>query len=64
MSDLIDLRAKIDIQTSQWLDAVSIATGLEKSEVVRNKLREIADREIHEATIICRVMRSEGGPAA
>lgn len=64
MADLFDLRAKIDIETNQVLDALSIATGQDKSEIVRNILRSEADRRIHEATVIVRLTRDKGRAAA
>ena len=59
-ADLRDLRAKITAESDQVLEAVSRATGRDKSELVREVLHEWADRKLHEARLIHRLARSEG----
>jgi len=60
-ADLIDLRAKIDEPTNQVLEAHSRAHDIDKSEVVRKVLREWAKKEVHVATLVTRMTRSQGG---
>lgn len=57
----IDLRSKIDETTNQVLEAHARAHNLDKSEIVRRWLSERAKHELHVATLITRLTRSEGG---
>ena len=61
MADLIDLRTKVEESTNQVLEAHARAHELDKSEIVRKVLREWAVKEIHVATLVHRLTRSEGG---
>lgn len=58
--ELRDLRAKIYADTDQVLDAVARATGMDKSEVVREWLAERARQEFHKAKMIVRLAKGEG----
>lgn len=58
--DLIDLRSKVSPRTHAVLHAVSIATGREMAELVREVMSAWAETKIHEATVVSRVLRSEG----
>ena len=60
MPDLIDLRAKITPRSHAVLHAVSIASGREMSELVREITDAWAEGRIHEATVVARVLRGEG----
>ena len=55
-----DLRAKITPEADQVLEAVSRASGREKSELVREVLHEWAGKKLHEATLIHRLSHREG----
>lgn len=59
-ADLIDLRAKIEYDTNQVLDALAISRSLDKSEVVRKLLKEATDKIRHESNVVVRVTRGEG----
>ena len=60
VTELRDLRAKITPEADQVLEAISRASGQEKSEVVRAVLHEWAGRKLHEATLIHRLAMREG----
>lgn len=64
VADLIDVRCKVTTETNQVLDALARAGELDKSEVIRTVLHEWALREIHKATLVVRLTRSEGSNAA
>lgn len=57
---LIDLRAKITIETDAVLEAVQRATGKDKSEVVRDVLHKWAASEIHASNVLHTILRREG----
>jgi predicted DNA-binding protein len=58
--ELRDLRAKVTVDTDQVLDALSRATGKDKSEIVREVLSRWADEEVHKATMVLRLMDRKG----
>lgn len=62
--DYRDLRAKITVETDAALDAVSSATGRDRSEIVRDVLHRWALQQISVATILRRRLKAEGLPAA
>ncbi len=55
-----DLRASISVTADQVLEALSIARGCTKQELVRTVLDEWADQRIHEATLIQRLAPRDG----
>lgn len=59
-ADLRDLRAKITPEADQVLEAISRATGRDKSELVRDVLHEWAGKKLHEARLIHRLATREG----
>lgn len=59
--ELIDLRAKITERANQVLEAHARAHNIDKAEVVRMVLGEWADKQIHVATLVARMTRTEGG---
>ena len=59
-TDFADLRAKINRRADAVLTAKSAATGKDKSELVREILDEWAAQELHAATVMHRLLRSEG----
>jgi hypothetical protein len=61
---LIDLRAKITIETDAVLEAVHRSTGKDKSEVVRDVLNRWAMSEIHAAIVLNKILKREGISAA
>lgn len=60
MADLRDLRAKITFEADCVLEARSRATGKDKSEIVREVLHSWALEEIENATVLRRLIASEG----
>lgn len=58
--ELIDFRTKIDEMTDAWLDYKHKETGIDRSELVRNYLHEIAAAEIGKATLLCNEMIRKG----
>lgn len=63
MSDhLIELRGEIPREVMDVIDAVVQATpGASRMSIVREILGEWVDRKVHEATLIQRVRRGNGG---
>jgi hypothetical protein len=61
--DLIEVRAKIEAETNRVLDAVAVATGQDKSAIVREVMRKWGSDEIHRATIVLRVVSRKGSGA-
>lgn len=57
---LIDLRAKITIETDAVLEAVHRSTGKDKSEVVRDILNKWALSEIHASSLLMSILKSQG----
>lgn len=57
---LIDLRAKVSVETDAVLEAVQRSTGRDKSEIVRDVLHKWAVQEIHASTLLLQIMRREG----
>lgn len=64
MTDLIDFRCKVTERTNQVLEAHARADNADKAEVARAILDQWAASEIHKATLIHRLTRSEGTTAA
>ena len=62
--ELVDLRAKITARAHQVLTAKSMATGKDISEVAREVLDSFAVNEIHSASLVLRLTRSEDMTAA
>ena len=58
---LIDVRGKITHRTDAVLDALHLATGRDRSEIMREALDEWAGLKIHEASLIDQRLRREGG---
>lgn len=58
--DLIDLRAKITLETDAVLEAIHRATGRDRSEIARQVLSELAASEIHKASLIDKLLAREG----
>lgn len=58
--DLRDLRAKITPEADQLLEAVSRASGRDKSEIVRDLLHDWSTQKLHEARLILRFALREG----
>ena len=57
-TELRDLRAKIFADDDQVLEAVSMATGKEKSELVREIVHEWAGSKLREVQLIVRLLPS------
>jgi predicted DNA-binding protein len=62
--ELRDLRAKVTADTDQVLDAISRATGKDKSEIVREVLSAWASEEVHKATMVLRLLDRKGSVEA
>jgi hypothetical protein len=57
-----DLRASIDVVSDQVLEAVALAKGVTKQEVVRDVLAKWAAQKVHEASLIQRLAPRDGKP--
>jgi hypothetical protein len=57
---LIDFRGKITHEADAVLEAVHLATGRDRSEIVREVLHLWAESKIHEASLIDSRLRREG----
>lgn len=55
-----DLRVSISVMADQALEAMSMATGRTKQELVRSILDDWANARIHEARLILKYTRSDG----
>ncbi len=58
--ELVDLRAKISMQTHLALQAYARAHGLDQSEVVRDILGEWGARQVHAARVLLSGLQREG----
>jgi hypothetical protein len=58
--ELHDIRTKVPTETISLIQALEIATGDTQAEIVRRWIIQAAAAELHKATVICRVLRSEG----
>ena len=61
LDDAVDLRTKVVQRTNAVLEAHARARDCDKAEVIREVLDKWAEAEIHVATLIQRMTRSEGG---
>lgn len=59
-AELRDLRASIDVVSDQVLEAVALAKGCTKQEVVREVLGAWAAAKVHEASLIQRLAPRDG----
>jgi hypothetical protein len=57
---LIDFRGKVTHETDAVLEAIHMATGRDRSEIVREVLHLWAESKIHEASLIDSRLRREG----
>lgn len=63
-AELVDLRAKITMETHCALAAYARAHEIDKSEVVRDILDRWAGRQIHGASMLASCLRAKGLTAA
>lgn len=61
---LIDFRGKVSVETHVALEALSRATGRDKSEIARDVLHAWASEQLHAASIMQRLAAAEGVSAA
>lgn len=59
-AELVDLRAKVTMQTHLALLAYSRTHGLDQSEVVRDILGDWACKQVHAAKVLLRSLEREG----
>ena len=57
---LIDFRGKITAETDAVLEAIQRGTGRDKSEIAREWMHKIAEREIHAAIELQKILKREG----
>jgi hypothetical protein len=57
---LIDYRSKITPETDAVLEAISRATGKEKSEIGRDWMHKLAVAEIHASNVLQKILLREG----
>lgn len=60
-AELVDMRARITERANQVLEAHARARNVDKADVIRAVLDDWAAREVHVATLVTRLTRSEGG---
>ena len=60
--ELKDFRCKITPEADCVLEAEARSTGRERQEIVREILHEWAERRIHGASMLDRLLRAEGLP--
>lgn len=53
--DRTEVRLELDPEDLRVLDGYVNATGKTRTDVIRQLIREWADRKLHEAIVICRV---------
>jgi hypothetical protein len=58
--ELTDLRTKISPLTAQVLAGLNMATGKERTQIVRDVLHEWASNQVHTARMVERLTRGEG----
>jgi hypothetical protein len=63
-ADLVDLRAKVTVQSHCALTAYSRAHSLDMSELVREIIDKWTERQIHGATVLVRCLKAKGETAA
>lgn len=61
-AEQVELRQMMPRAVADVLDAVSLARGLTRTDLVNQILVEYTDKRVHEATLICRLSR--GNPCA
>ena len=59
-AELIDMRLKITPETNQVLEAINRSSGMDKNEIARQWLHDLALKKIDEATLFTRLTRGEG----
>lgn len=59
--DMLDVRTKLCPRTHAVLTAISKANGKELAELLREITDEWAEHKVHEATLVQRLIRGEGG---
>ena len=60
MADLVDLRAKISRRSAAALEAEHLATGVDKSELVRKIIDEWACRREEYCSLLIAALQGEG----
>lgn len=55
MEHRVEIRIEVPLDETRVLDGVCQATGRSRTDVVREILREWSDKQLHVATIVCRV---------
>lgn len=60
--ELKDYRGRITPETDCALEALSRATGQDRQEIVRGILHRWAEKQIHAATVMHRLLQAEGLP--
>ena len=64
VADLVETRFRMSLQAHRYFTALSMASGKDLSEVLRDVTDKLAVAGIHEASLVMRLTRSEGEQAA
>lgn len=63
MDHRVEIRIEVFAEETRVLDGVCQATGRSRTDVMREIIREWSDRQLHIATVVCRVAgRHPGAP--
>lgn len=59
-----DIRTRVPIETLSVIHALEIATGDTIAEITRKWIIAAAEKELHRAKVVCRVMNGNGNETA
>ena len=59
-NEMVDARTKLDEETHRILDAIALATGRDKSAIIREVMAVWCKEEVHKATLLLRMVERKG----
>lgn len=62
-SDRVELRVEVPKDEVAVLDGYCIGHGIDRTDVVRRLIREFSEKQLHVATVICRVAGVKPAPS-